>query len=323
MRLENCYIKLVVTGVNLNLLINRMQNEGICIKNLKKTHPKRIRFCLPVKHQHKFFAIVKDLCYNDFTIQKYKNPKTPVFVGGGYTIYKLGEGGLGYPIRFLTQNLGVLIGTLIFSVGVFFANDLVLDVRCVGQASWLFPQVQTILEEQGVKKWGRFSNIDLTAVGNLIVTNTPTISFAQCVKRGNVLYVELQPAKQPVTVLDQTVQKLFSDVDGVVSQIKVYRGTAAVKQGDLVKKGDLLVDGFCKIKDFITPCTVLASITLDCEYVGEVILDKDNQQDLATSLVLGQLPELSIKNIKVKKSVAESGVIYQVIVSYTHTVTAG
>ena len=52
---------------------------------------------------------------------------------------------------------------------------------------------------------------------------------------------------------------------GTIEKINVYRGTALVKKGDYVKKGDLLVDGYMTIKEQVVKINVLASLSIIAE----------------------------------------------------------
>ena len=339
---EKIYAKYKVCGVNILNLINRLNKKGITLLKIKKFSAKSIGFCLPINQTEKFFAILNDLCYNGINDSQtnritVKNPKkkgkkpkrpcfyrhSPVFEGGGYVVYKIGEGGLFYPIRFLQTNLAVLIGAILFTFGVWGFNDVVLDVRYSGTASCLKQQVQTYLSQKGVGKWSRFSSLDLDELGVELTSLDSRIAFAQAYKRGNVLNIELVLSKTPPNKLDQSVVALYSDCQGVITDIKVYRGTAVVSVGDKVNVGDLLVDGYCQIKDNITPCTVLASVTINCDYIKSVCLNGQSDQRLAELLVLGELEDKNVINITTQKTPTEKGFLYVVHAVYSVTVTAG
>ena len=123
--------------------------------------------------------------------------------------------------------------------------------------------------------------MDLNSLGDKILKSNPHLSFASCKKNGNRLEIELVLSKQSQGALGGNVYELFSDEDGVVEIVKVYRGTALVSVGDAVRKGDLLVGGYAVIKEQTVKVNLLATVTLIVEREFIYTSEKDGEEETA------------------------------------------
>lgn len=241
-----------VRGLNLDGLIKSAKNRGIDLYNVKKYKNKRMNVTVNFKDGENFFAIARELCYN---------------------IKKVRDKGRGYPLYLLFKSFGLILGAIFFCLTQCAFNDLVLDVCYSGSGIVLKTEVQEYLALQGIGKYSRFSKIDLPTLEDGILSDNKNLSFASCKKKGNRLLIELVLSDDSVKTLEGDKYQMLSTDDGIVESVKVYRGTALVKVGDTVKKGDLLVDGIATVKDQTVKINVLAVVTLKVEreftFVGE------------------------------------------------------
>ena len=250
----------VVKGLNLDRLINHVQRKNIVLYDVKKTGAKRMLVSVKLSDGKKFFAITKELCYN---------------------VKKVRDKGVGYPVYYLIKNFGLVLGATIFIAIAVFFNDVIFEISFSGSGKVYGREVKEYLTQIGVEKYSRFSSVDLDALGDKILQNNKHFSFVECEKKGNRLNVELALSTDNVDRLDGNVYELFSDVDGVVESITVYRGTAVVSVGDVVKKGDLLVGGYAVIKEQTVKINLLATVTIIAEKEHTYYSEKDNEERTA------------------------------------------
>ena len=59
----------------------------------------------------------------------------------------------------------------------------------------------------------------------------------------NAIVEIVEATEKPEIIDDKEFCNIVSDKDGIITKINVQNGTAIAKRGDLVKKGDLLVEG--------------------------------------------------------------------------------
>jgi len=291
-----------ITGLNLDRFINTVKNRGVALYDVKKQSQNSIKVSVSLKQSEKFFAIAKELCYN---------------------IRKIGLKGKAYPLYKLITSLGMVLGAIFFIATQLVFSDVVLECCYVGTGSVYQNEVQEYLFDMGVKKYSRFSKIDLDVLADQILSDGKRFSFVSCYKKGNRLMIDLTLARENTPIIDGEVYSLFSDVDGVVESVKVYRGTPLVKVGDQVKTGDLLVDGYAVIKEQTVKINVLATVTLIVKEQREYFFDQDGKEDYALALIEGDLADKEIVNSSVNKSVVDGGYLYQVVAEYKRILFAG
>lgn len=301
-KINGVYSTFKVTGLNLNALLNRCIKEGIFVKNVKKTGKKSVYITVNLQDNRKFFAICKELCYN---------------------VKKIRDRGLLYPLLFLFRNVGVLVGAIVFICSAFFINDVVFSVNFYGTGKVYSEQVMQYLTDYGICRYSRFSSFDLKKLEDDILRTNENLSFASCKKHGNTLRVELILSTEKTNVMQGNVERLVSDVDGVVEWVKVYRGTPQVSVGDSVKKGDILVGGYACVKDYQVSVSVLAYVGVRVTTATRVILLNDNMEDTATLIATEELKDKNLTVESVKKIKREKNFEYVVTMNYLQIYYAG
>ena len=255
-----------VRGLNLDRLIGTLKKRGINLYDVKKKGQKTLILTVNGSDNEKFFAISQKLCYN---------------------IKRLGEKGKHYPLFLLIKNLGATIGAVLFALSFLFINDLVFSFEFTGTGSVYKKEVENYLNGRGIVKFSRFSDLDLDALSDEILASSDKFSFAEAKKRGNRLIISLAEKKPNASTLTGTAKNLISTLNGVVEEVKVYRGTALVKQGDVIKDGDLLVDGYLTVKDVRVETNVIATVTVRTDWVFTYISDAINEEKFALALAEG------------------------------------
>ena len=300
--LKSVYTDYEVKGLNLDKFINTLKRHGIELYNLKKFGNKRMLVSIKFTDNQKFFAIAKELCYN---------------------IKKLGENGKGYPLLFIYRNVGLTLGVLLSVLIVAFFSDYLFSFEFTGTGSVVKHEIKDYLYSQGISEFSRFSQIDIEELEDGILSCNEHLSFVSVKKRGNRLIIESALSTDSVKTLNGNVTALYSDKEGVVESVKVYRGTATVEVGKEVKVGELLVDGYATIKEQTVKINVLASVTLVCSEQF-VYRSKDKGEEekatlLAEALYFDKQP--IDYSVTVKEENGEY--IYTVSVRYKHILIAG
>jgi sporulation protein YqfD len=107
--------------------------------------------------------------------------------------------------------------------------------------------VERVLEDNGVKKGVKIRSVDKKRLEYLIA-NVDGIAFASVKISGTTLVVNIYEELPKPDVVDMTKPvPVTAKKDGVVSRIVVFQGTPAVKVGDAVRAGDVLVDSYIAV----------------------------------------------------------------------------
>ncbi len=291
-----------VEGLNLDMFINRVKNKGIVLYNVKKMGNKRLIASVSYKDSKNFFANAKELCYN---------------------IKKIEENGAFLPLLKLWRGVGVFVGIIVFCLSAFFFNDFIYAFSFVGSGSIYKREVLSYLNSIGVKEYQRFSKFDFERIEDEVLAENKNLSFVSIDKHGNTLVVDLALATDKVDRLDGNIYSLTSNFNGVIEKINVYRGTALVKKGDHVKKGDLLVDGYMIIKEQTIKINVLATLSLIVEEQFIYTSSEDNQQDKAELLARSMIDQSEIIEVITTKEKDKESFIYKTNLKYRYIIYAG
>ena len=290
-----------VTGLNLDGLINRLKREGITLFDLKKISNKRLIIKVKLQEYEKFFAIVDKMCYNVRRIR--------------YT-------GWGYPLYFLFSSIGLLVGALVFLIGTAIADGFIFSIDFVGSGRVKEREIREILYGMGVKEYSRFASFDLASIEDAVLAKSQNLSFVSMKKSGNRLIVDSALSAERVEISNGKVNKLCSSYDGEIESIKVYRGEAVVKEGDMVNAGDLLVKGRVAIKDVEVETGVLAVVTVLTQEQYYYRSKNDNEETLAEAFALLSSGEECLSSV-VDKTFDGESFLYTVTLKYRRIIYAG
>lgn len=299
------YSRYEITGLNLERLISRSVKKGIPLYNIKRLKPNKMRLSINFNDTEKFFANLNELCYNE------KNVK------------KIRDGGLGTPINFLVKNVGVLIGSIIFFTSAFFFDNVIFDTHFEGTGAIYEREILDALDEFGVKKYSKFSNVDLRAVEDSVLSKIDKVSFLSLKKQGKTLIVYSVKSLPEKEVLTGTARQLISNFDGVIEKIKVYRGTAKKCVGDKIAKGEVIVDGFVERNGEIKEINVIASATISSIKTLHFILDKDDLFTEAETLFVEKMNGLFVTDVKVTNTPFNGKYLYTVTATVKNVVFTG
>lgn len=296
------YTTYEINGLNLDRFINTLKTKGVEVKNAQKKGNKQLLVSIKFADNEKFFAIAKELCYN---------------------IKKVGFGGKAYPLFALYKNIGVVLGTILISLIAIVFSDYILSIDFVGSGSVCKREIKEYLYSNGICEFSKFSDIDLSVLEDKILSSNDNLSFVGAKKRGNRLIIESVLSTEKVKTLNGDIYSLNSDCDGVVDNIKVYRGTAVVEKGQEVKKGDLLVDGYSTIKEQTVKINVLAIISVICS--NDCVYQSKNlgEEEKAILFAKAEFSDKEIIDYTVKTIKVDDTYIYTVSVRFKHIIIAG
>ena len=216
-----------------------------------------------------------------------------------------------------------MIGAILFIVSTCALNDFVYGFSFSGTGSVYQKEVLAYLNGVGVKKFSRFSNIDLERLEDGILSSNSHLSFVSATKHGNTLKIDLAIATDNVDRLTGNVEFLYSEVSGVVEKIVVYRGTAMVAVGDYVDKGTLLVDGNMTIKEQVVKTNVIANVSLIAEETVVYTDTKEGQEQKAMLFAGAKLDDKDVVDISVETLKEQDLWVYKTRVKYRYAIYAG
>ncbi len=153
-----------------------------------------------------------------------------------------GRGGAYLAKKTALKYLSLIIPAIIAIVCLVLMTRVCFSVKINTESGQLKEKILTVLKNNSVKPFMLKNDIDTSQLSYEISKNIDEIGFANCYFDGGVLKIEIK--KVHVKEEEETYEGIVADRDCIITKVLVYSGTALVKEGDVVKKGDVLIDGY-------------------------------------------------------------------------------
>ncbi len=144
--------------------------------------------------------------------------------------------------RILRRKMLVL-GAVLCIIAVQVLASFIWFVEVAGAKTVLPEQILSVAEQQGLRLGMARNSISVKPVENAILLELPQISWVSISFTGTRAVIEVVERTVP-QLEDKKPAHIIADKDGIITEIIALSGQAAVKRGDTVKKGDLLIKGF-------------------------------------------------------------------------------
>ena len=216
------YVEILVRGPHLEKFINLATNSGLLLWDVKRVGPDVLHVKL---RAHGFRRIRGYARRSQATVRLHRKRGWP------------------FVQRRLQRRRTFLLGCVLFLAGLVYLSTLVLVIRVEGFEGSDRQQLIATLAKLGVKPGiSRQSLLARKAlVEREVMLETPQAVWFGLNLRGVVADVTVVKRQSPPP--PQANYDLIAGRDGLVTKVVVIRGTSAVKEGDTVAPGDLLISG--------------------------------------------------------------------------------
>lgn len=220
------YIRFAVYGDYPERLINLINQNGISCWDILRSDDK-IEMCMLVKDYKKLrFFRQKSRCRTRCKA-KYGLPF--------------------YAVKY-KKRAGILVGAAVFFIMLWFLSGRIWNIEIRGEMPINEQDILAACREVGVFEGASKKAIDIKGARVKLALLIPDVAWASVNIEGSVATVELSPVKT-AEINDGEPSNLKAACDGVISGMQVIGGKPAVKVGDGVAKGNLLVSGVIEYPD--------------------------------------------------------------------------
>lgn len=162
----------------------------------------------------------------------------------GFSVTELPDSGLTRRLSMAKKQWLLFIAAFAAFLGLITLMQYVWEVR-ITNAGVYRGEVARYLEEQDIRPGVRKADIDTQALCDGLLYRLPQVAWVRAEIEGMRLNVTLVPGvPAPELISDADAPgDLVAAHDGIIQQISVFSGTAAVKPGDTVRAGDVLIQG--------------------------------------------------------------------------------
>jgi similar to stage IV sporulation protein len=170
-----------------------------------------------------------------------------------------------------------MVGAVLAWAILFLSSLTIWEVR-VSERSGEDPQkICRLLEECGLELGTFLPTLNVRAVENQFLLNNPQYSFLAVNVYGTVANIEIRRASQKGETEDKEKQcHVVAKREGTIISVEAYGGSPAVKKGDKVSAGDMLISSFMEgsfgvVRSVHAYGKVMAEVNY--EYVTEIPLE--------------------------------------------------
>lgn len=222
------YLNIEVEGIFVERFINICKSKGILLWNIKMKKGVLLYANIGIKDYKNIRTIakktgtkirIKKKCGIPFILNRYKKRK--IFVA----------------ILILAL---VLIGSM---------SNFVWNIEVSGNEKISKEEILMSLEEEGLKIGTYKEKIDANTIIQNIRLKRDDIAWMGITIKGTNAHIEIKESTLAPEIIDEDEYcNIVADKECMITKISVQNGTAVAKVGDIVKTGDILVNGYLEGK---------------------------------------------------------------------------
>lgn len=261
--------RMELSGNNILNFINLCNQKQIQLKKIKRINFDLLHFEL-----------------DDINLNKLKKIDTTQ-----YNLKLIKIGGIAKFKKIFTYRIGLVVGIICSIISSFLLNNRLLEVHIYGLTTLDKQIVVDKLEDIGIKKYN-LMNFDCKKIESYLSYEFD-FSLVSIITKGNSLIISI---KEELPELHDNITPIYAQYDMVIKSIDVFAGTCLVKEGDIVRKGQVIVDNYF-FKDYdkqiVKPsANIVAETYISSSYQfnnSEVVLVRTNNSNISqTSISLGK-----------------------------------
>ena len=137
-----------------------------------------------------------------------------------------------------------VIAIFAIAIFIFIVTKFIWNIDIIGNEKISNDEILKLADENGIKVGSLKSNIDSQRICNLISMERDDIAWVGISIKGTNVTISIKEAKEIPEVIDRNeICNIIADKNATISKIIVQSGTARVSEGDVVEKGNILVEG--------------------------------------------------------------------------------
>ncbi|WP_426349185.1 sporulation protein YqfD [Alloiococcus sp. CFN-8] len=159
--------------------------------------------------------------------------------------YKLcGRKGLAFYYMKIKRNIALTVGVVIFLMVLYLLSNYVWSVE-IKTDKYIAPyEIRTFLYSAGIKPGVKKEALNVKDIEENILKKIDNAMWARVRIEGSRLRVRIEERTPPPEITkNEGTNDVIASEDGEIVRIYTHKGTAVVKPGDQVKKGQLLIKG--------------------------------------------------------------------------------
>lgn len=294
--------------LNPDRILNIFWNRNINIYKINKKNISTMRLDIDYINYDEVYEVIKAL-------------------GGKITIVK--RKGTIFRLRSLKGKISLVFGLLVFLGVIFLLSNYIWAIDINVQENISPFEIRQQLKEIGIKPGLAKKHIVVEDIEKKLENANSEILWLRVRVEGSTLNVTIEEKINPPTEWSGQYGNLVATEDGEVVKVYTYAGRPAVKQEEMIKKGDVLIEGIDgkEGQEYIIPPRgmVIANTfhekTMQLKLTGTRLERSGNKETEYYISLFGKKIYLkkAIKDFKEYDRIEKSGKIFNEVVYYERT----
>jgi similar to stage IV sporulation protein len=139
---------------------------------------------------------------------------------------------------------GLFFGAIVALIMILASDNYIWDIRVTGNERVTYTELRDTLSECGLRVGSRIRELDVDSIETKTMLACKDISWMTINIQGTHANIQIREAgKKPEEDKPTSPSNLVAIRDGQIEYLEIFSGSAVVKGGDVVRKGDILVSG--------------------------------------------------------------------------------
>ena len=192
------------------------------------------------------------------------------------------KSGACYQVSKTPLRIGIISAVLIMIIASFIMSNFLLDISVNGAETIPKHEILEFLYDNGIVRMTRMSVIDIPSIENLLYEEFEEIDLVNVYFKGSRLMIDIVEGSPMPELEGKTATDLISAYDGIIEEITVENGQAAVRRYQEVKKGDILIRGNYIKNETEFSVHSRGSVKARVSITKTAVLDKDISTNIRT-----------------------------------------
>ena len=222
------YVDIVIEGYYIERFINICNTKRILLWNLKRDDAITLHASIDIRN----FKRLRNLC---------KKTKCRARI--------VRKKGFPFKIKKYKKRKIFLIALIILLFSLFCLTKFIWNIEVEGTQNISKEEIKGIAENEGLAIGKLKNSIDIKQVINKIRLERDDIAWIGIDIEGtNAIIKVVEADKKPEIINEEDYCNIVADKDAIITKVTARNGTTMVKDGDVVKKGDILIAGWLEGK---------------------------------------------------------------------------
>ena len=145
----------------------------------------------------------------------------------------------------MRKRIGLLVGALLAVGLVSLSGRYLWSIHVSGNETVSYGEIVSALAEYGIQVGERIDRLDVDKTETLVMLHSEKIAWMSVNIIGTTAEVQIREAVSPPKSPPKSKNpaNLVATRDGQIDHLEIFAGEAAVREGDTVRRGDVLVSG--------------------------------------------------------------------------------